>query len=217
MIVRFPRKIRETFFLDHYKVVLVVSLVLIVLCYFFVDIPVAQYFRTLSSGEITFANVLTNLINPEYHYYLWSILFLLFRFLWKNQEWANRCLTIFVSLLLTNFLAGILKFLLGRARPDLLFSQDVYGFTFFASSTLYKSFPSIHSSTIGVICGAFAGFYPRWSLYLLPLCLILALSRVALTRHFVSDVIAGVTMGLLISQWIYSVMKKDHFQHIMRK
>ena len=217
MIIRFPKKIRETFFLDHYKIVLIIAFALIVLSYFFVDIPVAQYFRTLSPAMTALANALTDLINPNLHYYLWPILFLAFRFLWKNQKWANRCLLIFISLLLSNFLAGILKFLLGRARPDLLFSQDLYGFTFFASSNLYKSFPSIHSCTIGVICGAFACFYPRWSLCLLPICLILASTRVALTEHYVSDVIAGVTMGLLISQWIYKMMKKDHFQHIMRK
>jgi membrane-associated phospholipid phosphatase len=125
-------------------------------------------------------------------------------------------LVVFVSLLLTNFIAGILKFLLGRARPDLLFSQHLYGFSFFASSTLFKSFPSIHSSTIGVVCGAFACFYPRWSVPLLLLCLILAFSRVALSQHFVSDVIAGVTMGVLISQWVYKKMKKYSFQSLMR-
>ena len=202
MIIKFPKRVRETFFLDYYKELLAISLSLIILCYFFVDIPLAQYFREFSATGTTLAEIFTGLINPTYHYYLWPLLFLLFRFLWKNQKWTNRCLLVFVSLLCANLLVGVLKFTLGRARPELLFFQNLYGFTFFATSNLYKSFPSSHSCTVGVLCGAFANFYPRYRYVLLTLSLILAFSRVALTVHFLSDVIAGITIGLLISQWI---------------
>ena len=212
MIIRLSKHMRGTFFLDHYKVVLLLSLSLIIVCYFFVDIPLAQHFRHIPHTEYTIATLFTNLIEADYNLYLWSILFLLLRYLWKKPELANRCLLIFISLLIVSVLTEIVKFLLGRARPELLFSQNLYGFTFFSSSDSSQSLPSLHACTIGVICGALACFYPRWSVRLLLLSFILAFSRVILTVHFLSDIIVGITLGILTAQWTFKIMQKEHFQ-----
>lgn len=210
MIIRFPKKIRETFFFDHFKVTLLWTFLAIIVCYLFVDIPVAKYFQHLSIPLKASAEFLTNLIDPKYHSFIWPVLYFLFRFLFKKEILGNRCLLILISIAVANAVTEFIKKLLGRARPELLFSHDQYGFTFFSYSDLFSSFPSGHACTIGAICGAFACFYPRLWLPLFFLSLILAFTRVILTVHFLSDVLAGVMIGFLIAQWIYKVMKKEN-------
>jgi membrane-associated phospholipid phosphatase len=210
MIVRFPKKIRETFFLDHMTATLLWTLLFVLICYLFIDVPLAQYFEHLSKPLEASANFLTNLIDPKYQLYVWPILYFFFRFLFKRELLGNRCLLILISISMSNLFTEVLKKMLGRARPELLFSQGQYGFTFLTDSNLYSSFPSGHACTIGAICGAFACFYPRLWPPLLLLSLVLAFTRVILTMHFLSDIIGGVVIGLLIAQWIYKVMKKDN-------
>ncbi|MBS0604116.1 MAG: phosphatase PAP2 family protein [Verrucomicrobia bacterium] len=178
--------------------------------YLFADIPLAKHFEHLSSPLSPVERVVTDIIDPKYQYFVWPILFFAFRFIWNKQIWANRCLLILMSVPLTNFLVEIIKCLLGRARPELLFSNGVFGFTFFSLANAFKSFPSGHACTIGAICGAFACFYPKRPLLWMILALGLAQSRVVLTFHYLSDIVAGVAIGVIMSQWIYMIMNKEH-------
>ena len=148
--------------------------------------------------------------------HVWPILFFLFRFIYKKEILGNRCLLILISIPTANLFTEILKKLLGRVRPELLFSHDQYGFTFISHSNLFSSFPSGHACTIGAICGAFACFYPRLWLPLLLLALVLSFSRVILSAHYCSDVIAGVLIGILTAQQIYKLMKKEHISFSRR-
>jgi membrane-associated phospholipid phosphatase len=213
MIVRFPKKIRETFFLDHIKVASIVTFFIALSCYLFVDIPLAKYFE--HSLQIS-AKVLTQLIDPKYQLFAWPILFFFFRFIYKKEILGNRCLLMLISISMANLFIEILKILFGRARPELLFSHGQYGLIFFNFSNLFASFPSGHACTIGAICGAFTCFYPRLWLPSLLLSLILAFTRVILTLHFLSDIIVGLIVGLLTAQWIYKVMKKEHISFSRR-
>lgn len=210
MIIRFPKKGHETFFLDHFKAVLLWTFFFVLASYLFVDIPVAKFFQHTSNPLHESAQFLSDIIDPKYQLFIWSALFFLFRFIYKKEILGNRCLLILTSISIANILTEILKKLLGRARPEMLFSQDLYGFTFFSSSQIFSSFPSGHACTIGAICGAFACLYPRLGLPLLLIGLLVAFIRVVLAVHFLSDIIAGVILGIITAQWIYKVMKKEH-------
>src|SRR6267154_3596115 len=184
MTIPLRKKNREAIFLQHYKIVILVCAFVAIFSYFFADIAIANYFADLSPPWKTWETFITNLIDPKYHNYIWPILFFFTRYLLKQKVWGNRLLLILVSIPIANFLVWMIKWISGRARPELLLSQHFYGFTFFGWTQPFQSFPSGHACTIGALCGAFACFYPRWSFPLMFLGLLLAFSRVVLTVHF---------------------------------
>jgi membrane-associated phospholipid phosphatase len=212
MIIPFRKGNRETFFLVHYRATLLISISLIILSYFFADIPIAKYFESPSLPWKDLWVIVTDLIDPQYNYFTGPLLLFLIRYIFKQKVWGNRMLLVAISVPLTNLLVELLKHWLGRARPELLFSSDLYGFTFSGSTLLFQSFPSGHACTIGAICGAFSCIYPRFSPLFLLIGLIFAFSRIVLGVHFLSDIIAGLVLGLLISQSIYICMKKQGTQ-----
>jgi len=85
--------------------------------------------------------------------------------------------------------AGLVEFaikhLVGRARPDSVLDVD--------------SFPSGHATSVFAVATVFAAFYPRlrWPLYALAAAV--AAGRVYLQRHYVSDVLAGAIIGIVIA------------------
>ncbi|WP_447973859.1 phosphatase PAP2 family protein [Nitrospira sp. Kam-Ns4a] len=98
--------------------------------------------------------------------------------------------------------AGLLEFtlkhLVGRPRPSVAVTTDLpLGPTF---SPEFDSFPSGHATSVFAVAAAFAHFCPRlrWPLYLLATTV--ALGRVYLDRHYLSDVVAGALIGWLVIQ-----------------
>jgi membrane-associated phospholipid phosphatase len=90
--------------------------------------------------------------------------------------------------------AGLIEFglkqVVGRPRPA-------------AAGTLlgpeFDSFPSGHATSVFAVATALAASYPtlRWPLYALAAAI--ALGRVYLARHHLSDVIAGALIGVVIA------------------
>lgn len=197
------------FYFRYGKWVLVIAAAAVFLSYFFLDIPIAESFYSLPLAWRRLFRFLTDLIDPKYNNYVWPIVFFVSRYLLKKQVWGNRFLLVLISIPVGNFFVWILKFLCARARPDLFFSEHLYGFFLFELKRHVESFPSGHAAGIGAICGAFSCFYPRMSPFILFAGYLLAMSRVVLGLHFFGDVIAGFTIGMLSAQWVYVVMKKQ--------
>jgi len=209
------KKTEETYFLK--PVILFFTVILCILSYYFFDIPIAEHFKQISAPLRTIGKKIRFLIDADHQFFLWPTLYFGFRFLWKKEQIANRCLLIVMSLPMTNLLVGLIKYILGRPRPKLFFSSQQFGFTFFSPADAFQSMPSGHACTIGAICGAFACFYPKATSFFFSLALLLAFfSRVALIQHYLSDIIAGVVIGFFISQWIYSIMRKKNIQFTRR-
>jgi undecaprenyl-diphosphatase len=99
-------------------------------------------------------------------------------------------------------LVRILKIVLGRARPE--HGSD---FTFFSLAFRYNSFPSGHSAD-AFVCGVFLFYLLKQSKYsacrFLPLiyAFLIAVSRVFISSHYPSDVLAGMAIGIL-GAWFY--------------
>lgn len=112
---------------------------------------------------------------------------------------ARICLFVLVSLALSGVVVNVLKPLLGRLRPKHLWRDDLYGFGFsFSRSDLTaNSFPSGHSQTLFAIATALALLFPRLRWPLLAFAALVALSRVMVSAHFVSDVLLGSYIGLV--------------------
>ena len=69
------------------------------------------------------------------------------------------------------------------------------------------SFPSGHATSVFAVATAIASFYPglHWPLYALAGAI--SLGRVYLARHYLSDVIAGAVIGLVIASLV--VMRRQ--------
>jgi membrane-associated phospholipid phosphatase len=106
------------------------------------------------------------------------------------RRYAQLCLFVFVAVLSSGLLVNILKILFGRSRPKLL-AEDIYGFSYWRQSWEYASFPSGHANTAIAAGLSLAFLFPRFRTPLLTLAFLVALSRIGVSAHYLSDVIAG--------------------------
>lgn len=108
---------------------------------------------------------------------------------------AYRALFVFFAAAVPGLVADVLKILFGRARPKLLFAEDVYGFSWGALRSDHWSFPSGHATTIVALAVALALLWPRGRAAYALVALLVMASRPIIGAHYVSDVIAGAALG----------------------
>ena len=88
-----------------------------------------------------------------------------------------------------------LKHLFGRARPSLIDLVGPFHFDLLALKSTYASMPSGHSVSAFAMAVALGWMAPRLRLPLLILATLVAISRVVISAHYPSDVIAGAALG----------------------
>ena len=201
---------KETFFLAHAGSFSLLFAILIVFSYFLIDRPLA-YFFSQHPFATSFSKIIATVFHPNYAVLLTPVLFYCIRFLWKKKEWGNILLFFMLSIVVANCLDFLLKYMIGRDRPFLLFTQDLYGFTPFSSQNVRNSFPSGHATTISAIFFSLACLRPKESWVYLGVTFLLCFTRVILTAHFLSDILGGMWLGMLISQFIYVTMREEHY------
>jgi membrane-associated phospholipid phosphatase len=101
----------------------------------------------------------------------------------------------FLTIGTASILVHLLKFLIGRARPELLLEMGAYSLTPFTGDHIYESFPSGHSTAAGAFFGAFMMLIPRFRFVFIGLALVIGMSRVIVGAHYPSDVAAGLLLG----------------------
>jgi undecaprenyl-diphosphatase len=113
----------------------------------------------------------------------------------KLGYWATASAYMFLSVALSGLIANLVKRTIGRARPPLFDSEGAFHFKPF-SGALYESLPSGHATTDGAIAMALAVLFPRYRVAFLLIGGLLALTRIMVGAHYLSDVIAGYSFGL---------------------
>lgn len=161
------------------------------------DIPVALYCRNLSPSIRDVAEIVTKAGESKWYFIIFVPLFLLFRFILKNKDQAMRMLFLVLAISASGIVNTIIKWAAGRNRPINLFNYDFYGFNFFEVIYESTSFPSGHALTVFSLAAALSILYPRTRFIVFPAAIIIALSRVVLTSHFLSDIMAGAVLGTI--------------------
>jgi membrane-associated phospholipid phosphatase len=110
-----------------------------------------------------------------------------------------RSLFIFCSLSICGILIILIKWVAGRYRPVNLFNNDLFGFDYFGVGYELTSFPSGHAQTIFTLATALTLIFPRWGIPLFIVAAAVSISRIVLTSHYLSDVIAGAGIGILFT------------------
>lgn len=98
----------------------------------------------------------------------------------------------------TGIIVDILKIVFGRARPELLLSQDIFQFFFFRFGHEYNSFPSGHTACAMAAGVALALIFPKCRSMALAGAIILACTRFITTAHYISDVVASSMIAVLV-------------------
>lgn len=93
----------------------------------------------------------------------------------------------------------ILKPLFSRSRPPVSLGAIILGFPL----TDY-SFPSGHATTSWALAFIMSKLYPKYTWIYIILATLISFSRIYLGKHYPSDTIGGLIIGLLIGQvmWI---------------
>jgi membrane-associated phospholipid phosphatase len=177
-----------------------VCLLFIAVSYFYWDIPLAIYWaHCKASGCLLFdiADIVTILGESRWYYILLILGYLPLRIIWKNKLWSMKLLFIFLSLSASGLINTLVKWLAGRHRPIDYFAHSLYGFDFFGVGYELTSFPSGHAVTAFSLAAAVSILFPRASIAAFIIAIAIGMTRIILTAHYLSDVIAGVGIGIL--------------------
>ncbi len=108
---------------------------------------------------------------------------------------AGRGFFLFALALASGLLSQVIKHLFGRARPRLMDIVGPMHFDAFSITATYASFPSGHTVTAFAMAAGLGYMAPRLRPPLYFVATMVAISRVAIGAHYVSDVLAGAGIG----------------------
>lgn len=112
---------------------------------------------------------------------------------------------LFFAIAVPGLFVAIVKRLIGRMRPS---DEGPFIYVPWSWRHEYASLPSGHSTTAFAAAVAIAALWPRTRVPMLIYAVIIATSRVVITAHFVSDVIAAAFVGsfgaILVRNWYAS-------------
>jgi undecaprenyl-diphosphatase len=115
---------------------------------------------------------------------------------------------LFLAIGLPGLFGTIVKRLIGRARPFVSGIADPYVYKPFDWSPAYASLPSGHATTAFAAAVAVGALWPKARPVMWIYAVVIAVSRVIVTAHHPSDVIAGAIVGtvgaLLARSWFAS-------------
>ena len=173
---------------------------------FFVDPWLTPWLKSVVSDQMSaYWRFITDFGRAEKYIFLCLFIFALCAILAlrypkmaaRYRSGARNSLYVLATLAASGAAINILKFIIGRQRPKALFESDFYGLIPFNFHHAMSSFPSGHSQTIWAIAAPLIIRFPRTTPIWLTAGVLVALSRVILTVHFLSDAIAGAFIAIV--------------------
>jgi membrane-associated phospholipid phosphatase len=194
----------------HRSVVVIAACGLaVIICYFFVDRPLAFFVHDHGIANFVEFRWLTE---PPPIVQGWSPLVLVLLAIRRTfgpwHDWQHTLFVACVSLIVADQFRESIGDVCGRDWPETwhdnnpsLIGTGAYGFHFLELGDDTGSFPSGHSARILGFASVFWLAMPRcrWLYAIIALPMLVAL--VAMNYHFVGDVIAGSVLGAIIGVW----------------
>jgi len=199
----------KTYAMMKNPIFMVGYVILVFLSYWFKDQAVATYFHQMDSREsLHVLNILTAL--GKWKFYIVTLVALIgfFRYIKVNREYEMKSWYVLACVVLTNLVGLVLKISLGRARPELLFSDHIYGFYWFQLKDAYWSCPSGHTLTIIGMASALSVLFPKYFYAFMGVAVLVVLTRVVLFHHYLSDVMIGFYIAILAVGLLTQYLKK---------
>jgi membrane-associated phospholipid phosphatase len=195
-----------------YTDILFAGIIAAVLSFMFFDQWAASHRLLVNSSIVEFFRMITDIGKSEWILIPSGVFCLLLVFVdWqglarRQQVWLSGLLFdvwfLFLAVAGSGLLVLSLKQLAGRARPK---HFDSLGYDFFDPLRFESSFtslPSGHSVTIAALATVLALRFPKYISGWIILAGTIGLSRVIVGAHYPSDVIIGLTIGLLFTLFL---------------
>ena len=184
------------------------TLIVALACYFFLDQRLMWSARAMPQFWKELAQYVTKLGDGTVYLLGLPVLALIFGRLnkpramgWALLAWAaaGSCLIVHVP-----------KIICGRYRPSALKATGDYGFAWFKVGYKFASFPSGHAMTAAAMCTVLWLIWPRWWMLWLSLGILVSASRIFTNSHYLSDVLVGGYMGVLITLLIHALFIRSN-------
>ena len=166
--------------------------------FFFLDIPILRAVKNFHPLIQDFFQVVTRFGVSTWYLIGSALLFLFFYYIARNTARAYGMLFIFCAVALSGLTTRLIKWVAGRWRPKVFFQEGLYGFGFFGGTYGSTSFPSGHAATAFSLAFALSVLFPRWRWCWFSAALLIGVSRAIIGAHYLSDVVIGAYVGILI-------------------
>jgi len=131
--------------------------------------------------------------------WFWAVGILLVWFL-GDEFWKHYALVLGISVLITAILVLVIKFSVKRRRPE-----GEWGGIY--RTTDPHSFPSGHATRALMLATVVVGLGPPWFAILLVIWApLVGMARVAMGVHYLSDVIVGTILGIIMGLVNFSII-----------
>lgn len=124
---------------------------------------------------------------------------------WRPGPVARAILVMALAVIVVTLLKDGLKFVFGRTWPETwvennpsLVRDGVSGFHWFHGGRGFTSFPSGHTAVAAAPAAVAWHCFPRWRWAAVAVAVLVALGLVGANFHFLSDVIAGGLLGVMV-------------------
>jgi membrane-associated phospholipid phosphatase len=197
------------YLLRHSLLALTACVFAVVLCYYFVDRPVAFY---VHNHQIERIDAFRWLTEPPPLVQLGAplviVLLCVRRAFGPWRLWQQSLMVACVALIVADQFRESLGDLCGRDWPETwhnnnpsLIGTGAYGFHPFKVGDDAGSFPSGHAARITAFAAVFCIAMPRGRWLYTIVAAPMLISLIAMNYHFVGDVVAGSTLGALVGAW----------------
>lgn len=128
-------------------------------------------------------------------------------FLWeeRKREWI---IPLWFSILATAVITVLTKVIVSRSRPfETLIFPLIKGVDY-AFSAWNASFPSLHTAAAFSLVPILDKEFPKLKWFWITFALLISFSRLYIGVHYLSDVLAGCLIGLLVGYGVIHLEKK---------
>ena len=177
--------------------------VAVTVVWLFADAPVTAWAEAVQSEALEDAIRMTNRFGGGMNPALVVGFFLIAGVVYRHSRWVTYAVSMALAGLAGGLLAQIVKFLVGRTRPELWLGP------FHHARASATSFPSGHTVGAFALAGVLLFTSPSRALRIVALLLAAAvgLSRILAFRHWTSDVLASAVLGLVAALMVTPVTK----------
>jgi len=177
-------------------------LLLLVLCFAALDEMVVEVVQPLQHNALlmALAEVGQFLGNR-----LGSILLVALVIILAWRRWKKAALIAVVASLTQSAVVELIKALTGRPRP-IVVEEDGVSPGFYGLGFEGNSFPSGHATFAFTLATVAVAFFPRARVPIYAVAAFVAISRIMLDKHYLSDVTAGALLGYAIAAfflWVW--------------
>lgn len=177
--------------------------------FFLYDRGIIQYFYGIKNSDFVYVmKFVTHLGEPTLYLAAAGLVYLIYRK--RDREYVQKARFLIGSIVLSGIAVNLLKWVIGRYRPSEWIKNEHYGFDNFSFlEYTANSFPSGHATTAFAVGISLMLLFPKYRFVLLTMTGIVALTRVVLYQHYMTDVMAGALVGGISAYILYQKMVLD--------